>query len=296
MKNYKVFLLGALVVLMGLGMFANLFRHAFIPITQATAATSASGQVLRTIELTQFNKLELATSGDILFTPTDGEMSAQLSVPADVADDVEVYVKDGKLVFRNKVGRNLVMPRNTVMTLTVSAPMVENILLNGSGDINIQAPFTLNTKLRTVINGSGNVKFDSGTCNEFSLLTNGSGDVVGTSLCATTVSASVNGSGNFKLSDVQATKLSTSVKGSGDVTLQGRCGEAAFTVIGSGNVKASTLKAQTVNVKVIGSGDVECYATDQLSVNRIGSGNIGYKGKPIITGVVKKGLYSLSEE
>jgi hypothetical protein len=103
----------------------------------------------------------------------------------------------------------------------------------------------------------------------------------------------VNGSGNFKVGKVQATKISTAVKGSGDVELKGSCDEASFTIVGSGNVKAESLEAKSVSVKVVGSGDVRCYATETLSVNRIGSGTIGYKGSPSITGLVKKGMYKL---
>jgi hypothetical protein len=137
------------------------------------------------------------------------------------------------------------------------------------------------------------VKFKNGECGELGVLTNGSGDVEGKSLKAESISLSVNGSGDFKVEQVRATKISTAVKGSGDVELKGSCDEASFTIVGSGDVKAEALQAKAIAVKVVGSGDVRCYPTETLSVNRIGSGTIGYKGSPTITGLVKKGVYKL---
>jgi uncharacterized protein YijF (DUF1287 family) len=256
-------------------------------------AAATSTNVTCTFDLPAFEKLELSTSGDILFTPTDGEVSIELTVPNTVVDDVEVYVKDNKLVFRNKVGRNLVLPRDARLTLTVKAPMVRQITLNGSGDIQILSAFTLDSDLKVLINGSGDLKFAQGVCQDFSILTNGSGDVVGKSLQAASLSASVNGSGDLKLDHVQATNISTAVKGSGDVDLAGKCDEASFTIVGSGDVEAKKLEATKVAVKIVGSGDVTCYPLESLSVNRIGSGTIGYKGNPAITGLAKKGVYPL---
>jgi hypothetical protein len=262
-------------------------------ITAATSSTASSENVTRTFDLSAFTKLELSTSGDIVFIPTDGEVSAVLTAPGSLVDDVEVYVSGEKLVFRNKVGRKLILPTGTKMTLTVKAPMVQQITLNGSGDVKLQGDFNMTENLKVLINGSGDVKFPAGECGELSVLTNGSGDVEGKSLKAESISLSVNGSGNFKVGKVQATKISTAVKGSGDVELKGSCDEASFTIVGSGNVKAESLEAKSVSVKVVGSGDVRCYATETLSVNRIGSGTIGYKGSPSITGLVKKGVYKL---
>jgi hypothetical protein len=256
-------------------------------------AASTSSNVTRTIDLTDFSKLELSTSGDILFTPSsDGTMSAVLSVPGEAADKVEVYVKNNTLVFRNKVS-HLVLSRDTKMTLTVQAPMVNRITLNGSGDIKIQSAFSLDDDLKLTLNGSGDVKFTEGACKEFSVLTNGSGDVKGKRLSAKSVSLSVNGSGDFELDHVESTTLSTSVKGSGNVKLAGKTDEASFTVVGSGDVKAEDLESPKVSVKIVGSGDVRCYATETLTVNRIGSGTVKYKGNPALSGLVVKGVSRL---
>jgi hypothetical protein len=289
MKSYCLFLLSLLVGLSAAPTLTSCSQvRAELPL-----AASASSNVTRTIDLTDFNKLELATSGDVLFTPTtDGTMSAVLSVPADVADQVEVYVKNNTLVFRNKVSR-LVLPRDTKMTLTVRAPMVNRIMLNGSGDVRIQSDFSIDDDLKLMINGSGDVKFPEGVCKELSVLTNGSGDVEGRQLTAKSVSISVNGSGDFELDHVTATKISTAVKGSGDVALKGKCEEASFIVVGSGDVKAENLEATTVSVKIVGSGDVKCNAAESLSVNRIGSGTVKYKGTPTLTGLVVKGVSKL---
>ncbi len=106
----------------------------------------------------------------------------------------------------------------------------------------------------------------------------------------------VSGSGDIKLDELNAEKVSIMLSGSGNVQLSGNgtAAELTATISGSGSVKAGDFETNDVNVKIGGSGNCRVNAVKNLIVKLAGSGNVIYKGDPLVdtailgTGNVKK--------
>ena len=90
--------------------------------------------------------------------------------------------------------------------------------------------------------------------------------------------------------------MSAAISGSGNIQLTGKipAAELKAVVSGSGNVKAIDFPANDVNVKIGGSGNCMVNAVKNLVARLAGSGNIIYRGQPLVdtailgTGIVKK--------
>jgi hypothetical protein len=94
----------------------------------------------------------------------------------------------------------------------------------------------------------------------------------------------ISGSGNIKLSDLKAEKVLATISGSGNIHLFGKQNAADLKAIisGSGNVKAIDFPSDNVDVKISGSGSCWVNSTKNLIVRLAGSGNVIYRGNPLV--------------
>jgi hypothetical protein len=101
----------------------------------------------------------------------------------------------------------------------------------------------------------------------------------------------ISGSGDIKLSELKSEKVIASLSGSGNVHLSGsKAAEFKATISGSGNVKAIDFPAANVDVKISGSGNCWVNAEKNLVARLAGSGNIIYRGAPLVdSGIVGSG-------
>jgi hypothetical protein len=95
------------------------------------------------------------------------------------------------------------------------------------------------------------------------------------------------GSGNLSLAANSGTEaLNVFLTGSGNVTTN-----ADFTnlksldinITGSGDFSGFSIQTNTCNIAVLGSGDGYINVRDELDITINGSGNVNYKGNPVIT-------------
>jgi len=95
---------------------------------------------------------------------------------------------------------------------------------------------------------------------------------------------SIAGSGNMFINDLKADKVDASIAGSGNITLAG--GKSGSTenisIAGSGKMDALEFKASKANIEIAGSGDCKVNVSETLIVSVAGSGNVYYKGKPLV--------------
>ena len=91
----------------------------------------------------------------------------------------------------------------------------------------------------------------------------------------------ISGSGNM---DIQARyeRLKSVISGSGDMNLAGRGEYLEVQISGSGNVQAVDFEAEEAIVRISGSGGVEVDVEESLDVSIAGSGDLKYKGRPVV--------------
>ncbi|MGQ5522672.1 head GIN domain-containing protein [Chitinimonas sp. PSY-7] len=108
----------------------------------------------------------------------------------------------------------------------------------------------------------------------------GSGDLNITSLKGEQFELSLAGSGDVRLGNAELGKLAVRLAGSGDIWVKGKCEDASYNIAGSGDVHAAELQATRVKVDIAGSGDARVHASEALSVQIAGSGDVSYSGNP----------------
>ncbi len=95
---------------------------------------------------------------------------------------------------------------------------------------------------------------------------------------------SVAGSGSMEFGDLKTEDLSGSIAGSGSLKLAGgqEKGGESFSIAGSGNVDAVAYSASEGTVEIAGSGNCRINVSEKLNVSVAGSGDVFYKGKPVV--------------
>jgi hypothetical protein len=108
------------------------------------------------------------------------------------------------------------------------------------------------------------------------------------SFVSAAVNIDISGYGKIDIEKIQATNFSINISGNGELVLDnGTTNKLNTSLGGTGKIYLSNLKATNVYTKTGGSGDTEVWATDKLDVDIAGSGDVYYKGNPIITQNIK---------
>lgn len=97
-------------------------------------------------------------------------------------------------------------------------------------------------------------------------------------------SASVYGSGDVKVMGfLTGNQFSAGIYGSGSVTVENAVFQyAAFDIYGSGKIEAQGLQVKDALVQVYGSGHSYISVSEKLVSKIFGSGNIYYRGNPVL--------------
>jgi Putative auto-transporter adhesin, head GIN domain len=131
------------------------------------------------------------------------------------------------------------------LSIEITVPNINRLFLSGSGNMSVNNFTNQNDNLDIEIIGSGNI-----TLNEFEGIIN--------------LDAILEGSGNFKANNNITTET---------ITLD---------ISGSGNYSGFEISSDDSTINSSGSGSSELTAINSLNVSISGSGDIFYKGTPII--------------
>lgn len=94
-----------------------------------------------------------------------------------------------------------------------------------------------------------------------------------------------SGSGDIRIDNVSSDEFECHISGSGDITASGRCKELELAITGSGDIDTRDLRAEDVHARISGSGDMDVYAANSIRGSVSGSGDINYYGDPPSTRV-----------
>ncbi|EJX10423.1 hypothetical protein, secreted [gut metagenome] len=232
--------------------------------------------ITRTVEVGSFDHIRLNGSSELFFTPTSGKQHLKLTLPNNLVDVVQVYVKDRTLVLEMKPHTSVVLKNGSRVELQVSAPMVESATLNGSGDIHFSAPVDSRKPLELTVNGSGDMDSRNIKVASLKATVNGSGDINLGDIEASRIQTTVNGSGDLTVAGIKAERANAAVNGSGDLSWRNVTADDIQTEVnGSGDVQLSDVTAQSVNGSVSGSGDLELNGcSEEAHYVLAGSGDI----------------------
>lgn len=91
----------------------------------------------------------------------------------------------------------------------------------------------------------------------------------------------LSGAGDFSASALAGDNIEVKASGSSDLHFDGNVHHFTIEIDGSGDVAAGDLKTGSTDITITGSGDAQVNATDSLSADISGSGDVTYRGKPL---------------
>lgn len=218
----------------------------FVVITLLTVASiqschkiSGEGPVVsKTYPLSGFTGVESKIDADVYFIQ-DSFYKVEIQAQANIQDIMDIRVENGTLLLQFDKYKNV--RRYDHVAVYVTAPNLTSLGINGSGNIRIQQPISVN--------------------GDVTLSVNGSGDINANSVTASSLYAKINGSGSLTVNNGTVNYESAQISGSGNINLVG-------------------VMAKRAKVETSGSGKTTIWATDDLDVRISGSGDVFYKGSP----------------
>lgn len=112
----------------------------------------------------------------------------------------------------------------------------------------------------------------------------GSGSILAMSpLQSNQIEMDISGSGEINLPTLNAQNLDADISGSGKITISsGTCPNVNTTISGSGAIRISGMQSNQVRTSTSGSGLTRVWATQTLFADISGSGDVLYRGNPLI--------------
>lgn len=178
-------------------------------------------------QLGAFSKVETRGSMDLVVFRAPAAR-VEITTDDNLLPIVQTLVVGGKLTIKTSKGYT----SSTGMKVLVYAPEINELVLGGSG--NIDVPRAAGGQLSLDILGSGNITA-AGEVRTLDATINGSGDMRLDKLKATEARIAINGSGN---ASVNATaSLNAVINGSGDIRYLGNPQSVTTSVRGSGDIQ-----------------------------------------------------------
>ena len=221
---------------------------------------SGSGKIVSSNRpVSGFTRLVFDVPGDLTLTQGDKE---SLSIEGDdnLLEHIKSEVDGGELHIYLALEDGMIEPSKTIR-YNLSVKNLEQMTVNGSGKIMAAS-------------------FKSGP---FAVNLNGSGEIAFGSLTATNLSLGMNGSGNVSVTNLSADDVQATVNGSGEYLLEGKATRQHINILGSGKYNAHNLQSTQADISISGSGEGQIWAVEKVNITILGSGKVGYIGKPSIT-------------
>ncbi|HEX6428957.1 MAG TPA: head GIN domain-containing protein [Niastella sp.] len=196
--------------------------------------------VTETRQTASFDGLDVRIPADTYFTQ-DSVYKLELHAQENILDEIETTVINNNLQIRFR-HHNTSIRSNDGISIYVSGPDVRSFTVEGSGYLEVPAPFTP-ANLHLQVDGSGNIRINNITTTE--------------------INANIEGSGSINVNS-----------GNGNAT--------NLHISGSGLMDMSGVMMKDADASIQGSGNIKLFATQTLNANISGSGTILYKGSPAV--------------
>lgn len=174
--------------------------------------------ISKSFEFKDFDRIEINGGADVSFVQAP-EYKVTVRTQESVFDWLDYRVEGTKLILQTKDKKNI---HAEVFEITVSAPELSGIVVNGASDLDID-DLRIDGDLEVQVNGAGDLDFNQIVCESLSVKVNGAGDAKLTSI------------------DIR-NSLKVEVNGAGDVDITGRTQDVSLAVNGVGDINATGLK------------------------------------------------------
>lgn len=216
--------------------------------------------VAETRTLTKFTRIQV--NGDFKVLVDTGSTSvATVEADENLLDLIVTHVSGDKLIIETRDG-DCLNPSHPI-EINVTTPSVNNIELNGSGNV-----YCYGLKSEDLI-----------------LKLSGSGQIECTQVEAISARLELVGSGNIHCS-AALEDLHAEIEGSGEIRINGSALNSELRVNGSGRQRASQFNTDVCVTYIVGSGIIDTDVNNSLDVTIMGSGIVNYLGNPVVTSYI----------
>ena len=182
-------------------------------------AIKGEGPVIsKSFDLQDFDAICVNGNADVVFTQAES-WDVTVRTHENIFEHLDYKVENGVLIIQAKNRRTV---RAEVYDVTVKAPVLKKIEVNGASDFDIPAGLKTDGDLKVEVNGAGDLDFRSVVCGDLRIEANGASDI--------------------NASDIDVKYVKVQINGAGDVDLSGKADEASFEVNGAGDIDATGLK------------------------------------------------------
>jgi hypothetical protein len=170
-------------------------------------------------------------------------------------------------------------------TYSVSITASENLMSVIQTEVH-GSTLCIDTKKNKCINGNDDIDIYVTMPELLKLDISGSGDIVSkNNFIAPNLEINISGSGNITMDSLQTNNYEMNISGSGNIKLAGT--QIASTqktkISGSGDINTLNLPTNDCTITISGSGKAQVWAINKLNSDISGSGDVIYKGNPIVT-------------
>ncbi len=171
-------------------------KHANVVVKDESAA------ITKSFDFKDFDAICINGYADITFTQSDN-WEVTLRTRESVLDHLDYKVEDGVLFIQTKKHRTIRVGK-VEYDLTIQAPNLRRIEMNGAGDFELPAGLHTEGDLEIEVNGAGDIECKDITCNKLSVEINGLGDVYVSGKAEEAI-FDVSGAGDIDASDLTVT-------------------------------------------------------------------------------------------
>ena len=186
-----------------------------------------------------------------LYIKTGSGFDVTLEGNAGYLDDVETFVRDGRLIIRHE--RNFRFNfNNEKVNVYITMPEVDALSISGSGKAVVENGLK-SDRMNLSVSGSGRIEIPSLTADDMKCSISGSGDIAINGGKIGRADLSISGSGSYSGEDAEIEEFDAGISGSGNCSCYVTESLSA-SISGSGNVVYSG--SPRINVRSSGSGRV----------------------------------------
>lgn len=211
------------------------------------------GKVInKELDLSDFNAVHICSNVDIIYTQGE-EYKASIEGNEKAIECYRIKV-DNRTLTDKKVKN--VLGNIPSVRLHITAPMLNSIEVDGSGDFDIKDSAEFES-LSMTVSGVGDIDIDNMECDELNVCVSGAGDVDIKNVVCKSVKVLVSGAGDVDFRKMNCNgKVSFDCSGAGDIDAKVKCPTLWINSKGAGDMKIDA-ECDFINAEASGTGDIE---------------------------------------
>ena len=243
-----------------------------VNVYSAQTVVDGNGNIItRDYDVTAFDEINLVLPATVNYTVAD-DYSCRVTLDENLFECYDIRMKGDRFSLKKDNEFNEINVKPTKFVIEISAPVIEEISIVGSGNFCFVTPFETD-RLKIQTTGSGNAIFKEPVkIHDLEMRITGSGSMVFEKTATIyDFEMRIAGSGNLECEDLHAEHANLSIAGSGGM-----------------NIESGTVKSANISVSGTGSVEMRC-ELESMDYNISGWGKIYYYGDVKVKGTTMCG-------